>query len=265
MSDSPSSERYLRDRHAIVTGGGRGIGAAVADALAARGATVSLLGRTEATLRETADRVRGARGVEVHTFACDVADERAVERAFADAAARAGDAYVLVNCAGQAVGATFVETDRALWDRMLAVDLTGVFLCCRQVVPRMLEAGAGRIVNIASTAGLRGYKRMSAYCAAKHGVIGLTRALAQEAAKHGVTVNAVCPGYTETDMAQAAVDNLVAAGRSEEEARAMLTRVIPRGRLTQPDEVASLVAWLCSAEAAAVTGAAIPVAGGEVA
>ena len=260
----PPVERFLNARHAIVTGGGRGIGAAVSEALAARGARLTLLGRTQSTLDAAAERLRTERGAEVVGIACDVTDEEAVTRAFASATARAGDAYVLVNCAGQAESATFAETDRALWDRMIGVDLTGVYLCTRQVLPAMLRAGAGRVINVASTAGLRGYNRMAAYCAAKHGVVGLTRALAQESAKHGVTVNAVCPGYTETDMAQAAVDNLVAAGRGAEEARAMLTRIIPRGRLTAPEEVASLVVWLCSPAAAAVTGAAIPVAGGEV-
>jgi NAD(P)-dependent dehydrogenase (short-subunit alcohol dehydrogenase family) len=135
-----------------------------------------------------------------------------------------------------------------------------------QVLPEMLAAGRGRVVNVASTAGLRGYKTMTAYCAAKHGVIGFTRALAQETARQGVTVNAVCPGYTDTDLTDTAVANLVRAlGKSPEEARAMLVRIIPRGVMTTPGEVASAVAWLCAPESAAVTGVALPVAGGEVA
>jgi NAD(P)-dependent dehydrogenase (short-subunit alcohol dehydrogenase family) len=148
---------------------------------------------------------------------------------------------------------------------MLAVNLTGAYLCTREVLPAMLAAAEGRVVNVASTAGLRGYGRMAAYCAAKHGLIGLTRALAAETAKRGVTVNAVCPSYTDTDMAKQAVDNLVAArGITPQEALKMLTRANPLGRLVQPEEVASAVGWLCSPGASAMSGQSIAVAGGEV-
>ncbi|HET7186885.1 MAG TPA: SDR family NAD(P)-dependent oxidoreductase, partial [Gemmatimonadaceae bacterium] len=147
----------------------------------------------------------------------------------------------------------------------IAVNLTGTFLCTGAVLPDMLDRRWGRVVNIASTAGLRGYKTMTAYSASKHGVVGFTRSLALETAKHGVTVNAVCPGYTDTDMSDRAITNLVQAlGVSPEEAKAMLVRGIPRGRLTTPAEVASAVAWRCSPDAAAVTGIAMPIAGGEV-
>ncbi len=196
---------------------------------------------------------------------CDVADEESVAAAFAEARARSGDPHVLVSNAGQADASAFAETSRESWDRMLAVNLTGVFLCAREVLPAMLEARAGRIVNVASTAGLKGYPKTAAYCAAKHGVVGLTRALALETAKAGVTVNAVCPGYTDTDMADAAAGNLMRAlGKSPDEARAMLARTMPRGQLVAPEEVASAVGWLCSPGAAAVTGQAVVVAGGEV-
>jgi NAD(P)-dependent dehydrogenase (short-subunit alcohol dehydrogenase family) len=255
----------LAGRHAVVTGGGRGIGAAVAEELARLGATLTLLGRDLPRLRAHAERVAARWGTEAGAEACDVADEAAVEAAFRAARDRRGDPYVLVNNAGQALGAPLAETTVADWERMLAVNLTGTFLCTRAVLPAMTEARAGRIVNVASTAGLRGYPKTAAYTAAKHGVVGFTRALALETAKLGITVNAVCPGYTDTDMAADAVRNLMdALGKSEAEARQMIARVNPRGSLIRPEEVASAVGWLCLDAASGVTGQALAVAGGEV-
>lgn len=256
--------RFLQGQLAVVTGGGRGIGAIIAHRLASAGARVGLLGRDPGELKARAHALTDEFGVEAKFIACDVADEAAVARAFDGIRRTMGDPRILVNNAGQSAGVAFAETTRETWDRMIAVNLTGTFLCTQQVLPAMLAAGAGRIVNIASTAGLKGYSHTAAYCAAKHGVVGLTRALAMETAKRGITVNAVCPGYTDTDMAASAIQNLVDAGRTEADARKAITRVMPIGRLIRPEEVASAVLWLCGDDAAAVTGQAIPVAGGEV-
>jgi NAD(P)-dependent dehydrogenase (short-subunit alcohol dehydrogenase family) len=259
-----SMDRYLEGIHAVVTGGSRGIGAAIATALAERGATLTLMARTIGDLRSHAATLQQY-NVAVQTIECSVSDDASVERAFARAVAALGPVGILVNNAGTARSARFSATSRTLWDQMISVNLTGTYLCTMQVLPAMLAAEKGRIVNIASTAGLRGYKTMSAYCAAKHGVVGLTRALALETAKHGVTVNAVCPGYTDTDLTDTAVGNIVTVfGKTADEARALLVGTIPRGVLTSPQEVASAVSWLCSPAAGAVTGVALPIAGGEI-
>lgn len=240
-------------KHAVVTGGGSGIGAAVAQRLLAQGLRVTLMGRSSERLLAQ----QAALG-DVAVQACDVADEASVAAAFA----AVGDVDILVNNAGQVETAPLARTSLELWQRLLNVNLTGSFLCSRAVLPGMLARGQGRIVNVASTAALKGYAYVAAYCAAKHGVLGLTRALALEVAAKGVTVNAVCPGYTETDIVANAVDNIVAkTGRTAEQARAELAKANPQGRLVQPTEVADTVAWLVNA--AAVNGQAIAVDGGE--
>jgi len=260
-----SDQKYLAGKHAIVTGASRGIGAAIARELARLGATLTLIAREPKALVETAKRIGKESGARIVGMTCDVSNAKTVKKVFESAYRSHGPIYVLVNNAGQAEGAAFSETSSDLWDRMLAVNLTGTYLCTRQVLPHMLEARAGRIVNIASTAGLKGYSHVTAYCAAKHGVVGLTRALAIETAKQGITVNAVCPGYTDTPMTDANVEKLAASlGRSQEDARQLMTRTIPRGSLITPQEVANAVAWLCSPQASAITGQAIAVAGGEV-
>jgi NAD(P)-dependent dehydrogenase (short-subunit alcohol dehydrogenase family) len=249
----------LDGRHALVTGGGSGIGAAVASRLAEAGARVTVLGRDVEKLARQAERI-GAFAV-----AADVTDEGAVEAAFTQAVERFGPVAILVNNAGAAPSAPFLKTSRAQWDGALAVNLTGAFLCAKAALPGMTAAGWGRVVNVASTAGLKGYAYVAAYCAAKHGLVGLTRALAQEVAKTGVTVNAVCPGFTDTDLVARSVETITAkTGRSAEDARAALAASNPQGRLITTDEVASAVVWLCLPDSGAVNGAALPVAGGEV-
>ncbi|HKG91814.1 MAG TPA: SDR family NAD(P)-dependent oxidoreductase [Gemmatimonadaceae bacterium] len=258
---------YLTGKHCVVTGGGRGIGAAVASELARLGAAVTIMGRDPSALAAHAAAMARERGSAegIAAVHCDVTDEGAVVAAFEQARETFGDPYALVNNAGQAEAAAVVETRRETWDRLLAVNLTGAFLCTQQVLPAMLARREGRVVNVASTAGLKGYTKMGAYCASKHGLVGLTRALALETAKAGVTANAVCPGYTDTDMAQLAVDNVVQKlGKSPDEALKIILRQNPRGTLIAPAEVASAVAWLCSPGASAVTGQAIVVAAGEL-
>lgn len=249
-------------RHAVVTGAGRGIGAAIARRLAVQGHRLTLMGRTAQALEALCAQLPG-HGHAVATV--DVADETSVARAFARSREMSGPVAILVNNAGQAESAPLAKTDMGLWQRMLDVNLTGTYLCTRAALPDLLDAGWGRIVNVASTAGLRGYAYVTAYTAAKHGVVGLTRALALELARKGVTVNAVCPGYTETDLLHQSIEGIVAkTGRSPAQARAELAAGNPQGRLVQPEEVADAVAWLCGEAAAAVTGQAISVSGGEV-
>ncbi|ATA56133.1 3-hydroxyacyl-CoA dehydrogenase [Variovorax boronicumulans] len=252
----------LTGRHALVTGAARGIGAEIARTLAAQGAVLTLLGRDAQALQRVAETLAGSgHGV----VAADVADPEAVQSAFAQARAERGAVTVLVNNAGAAESAPFLKTSVELWQRMLSVNLTGSFLCAQAALPDMLDAGWGRIVNIASTAGQKGYAYVSAYTAAKHGVIGLTRALALEVARKGISVNAVCPGYTDTDILRNSVANVVGkTGRSEADALAEFSSVNPQKRIVQPAEVADAVRWLCGEGAASVTGQSISVSGGEV-
>ena len=251
----------LAGRHALVTGAGRGIGAAIAARLVAEGARVTVLSRTQTEIGAVATRL----GNSAQALKADVTDAEEARRAFEQAAASFGPIDILVNNAGQARSGLLHKAPDELWHQMLAVNLTGVYHGIRAALPGMLERGFGRIVNIASTSGLRGYPYVAAYCAAKHGVIGLTRALALEVAQRGVTVNAVCPGFTETALVEDAIANIrKVTGRSAEAAREALTRTNPQGRLIEPAEVAHTVAWLCLPGSESVTGQSIAVAGGEV-
>jgi NAD(P)-dependent dehydrogenase (short-subunit alcohol dehydrogenase family) len=251
----------LSGRHALVTGGAGGIGAAVAIVLAGHGANVTLLGRDQTRLNRTSATIGGAVGV-----VADVRDPRSIESALAAAKEHFGRIDILVNAAGIASSAPFGKIEEVDWQETLDVNLSGTYHCCQAVLAPMLDARFGRIVNVASTAGLRGYRYVAAYCAAKHGVVGLTRALALETATSGITVNAVCPGYTDTALLDETIAHIVATtGRTADAARAALLRHTPRGEFTRPVEVANTVAWLCLPGSEAVTGQAIAVDGGELA
>lgn len=260
MTDTADPRPLVAGRHAVVTGGAGGIGAAIASRLHALGAKITIMGRNETALEKAA---RSLPGCAWQT--ADVTDADSVAAAFAAARANFGDVEVLANNAGAAQSAPFMKTSRNHWDSMLAVNLTGLFLCQQQVIEPMREARWGRIVNVVSTAGLIGYAYVAAYCAAKHGAIGLTRAVALETARDGITVNAVCPGFTETDLLEDSIQNIMqTTGRNREEAEKSLKAVNPQRRFIQPEEVATTVAWLCSAGAESITGQSIAVAGGEV-
>ena len=257
----------LAGQHAIVTGAGGGIGAAIADMLLRLGSDVTITDIDATRLTATAAELTGRHSArKVAAAVIDVSDPASVDTGFAEAAAGAlGPVTILINNAGIATAAPFGKTDLAFWNKMMAIDLTGPFLCSKAVVPGMLKAGFGRIVNVASTAGLTGFAYCTAYCAAKHGLVGLTRALSRELAKTPVTVNAICPGYANTAIVENAIANIVAkTGRSREDALGDLVGQNPQGRLIEPEEIAETVGWLCLPGSTSITGQSIAVAGGEL-
>lgn len=246
----------MAEQRALVTGGSRGIGRAIAMALSGQGHDVTIMGRSEATLAQAV-----ADGVARRALSVDVTDEKALSRAVADS----GPYHILINNAGAAESAPFQTTSLEIMRRMMAVNVESAFIATRTALPGMMKLGSGRIVNVASIAGLKGYPYVAAYCAAKHAVIGMTRALAAELIKTRITVNALCPGYTDTDLIANAA-NAIAEKTGLPAAKAIdhFAKTNPSGRLITTDEVANAALWLCSDGASAITGQAITVAGGDL-
>ncbi|HEV2705228.1 MAG TPA: 3-oxoacyl-ACP reductase FabG [Pyrinomonadaceae bacterium] len=258
----------LDGRTALITGGGRGIGRAVALAFAREGArAIVVVSRTVSEIEQVAREIREECRVEAAHFACDVSNADGVERAYAAASQFFGGhgADILVNNAGIAESAPITKTSGDLWQRHLSINLSGTFYFMRAALPSMMQRGWGRIINVASIAGKTGAPYIAAYTASKHGVVGLTRAAASEVAAKGITVNAVCPGYVETEMTTRAVEKITEkTGRSAEEALEALRRMSPQNRLVTPEEVAALAVLLASDEARGINGQAINVDGGSV-
>ena len=250
----------LDGRHALVTGGGRGIGRAIAKSLSGAGAAVTVLGRQEAPLKDTV-LANDAKGYVV----ADVTDEGAVNAAVNEAVAAGGPVDILIANAGTGVSVPFLKGTSAQFREMFELNVMGVVYATRAVLGDMTKRGFGRIVVNSSVAGLKGYAYVTAYCTAKHAVVGFVRSLAQETVKSGVTVNAVCPGYTDTDLVQGGIEHVIAkTGRTREQALADMLKDKPNGRLITPQEVADAVLFLCSPGASAITGTTLTVAGGEI-
>ncbi len=250
---------FLAGKTALITGGGRGIGRAIAIHLTALGARVVVAGRTVSDLEETAKAVGGL------ALPMDAGEPASIQAALVDLAARAGRIDILVNNAGVAESAPLDRTTDAMWEWMMAVNAGSAFALCRALIPPMIAAGWGRVINLASNAGLTGYAYSSAYCASKHAMIGMTRAIAMEIARSSVTINAVCPGWVNTRMADEAVQRIAEkTGRGVDQARRGLEGMSPQRRMVEPAEVAHVVAMLCSDEARSIHGQSIPIDGGQV-
>jgi NAD(P)-dependent dehydrogenase (short-subunit alcohol dehydrogenase family) len=251
----------LNGKIALVTGGGRGIGRAIALTFARHGARVAVAARTA----EQVEQVAGEIGADAIALVCDVSNPESVTRMFADLHERFGDADILVNNAGIAESATLVTTTDELWHRHLAINLSGTFYCTRAALPAMLKKNWGRVINVASIAAKTGAPYIAAYSASKHGVLGLTRSVAVEVADKGVTVNAICPGYVDTDMVTRGIEKITTrTGRSAAEALETLEKMSPQNRLVTPEEVAAVALLLASDEGRGINGQGINVDGGSV-
>lgn len=252
----------LQDSRAVVTGGGRGIGAAVARALAEAGASVVVASRTEGDIEQLASQLR-AEGHQAWSVVCDVTDPQSIHGLASSATDRLGRVDILVNAAGIASSAPLHKLTLEDWNRVIAVNATGTFLCTQAFISGMVERKWGRVVNVASVAGLSGSRYIAAYSASKHAVIGFTRCAAAEVAQHGVTVNAVCPGFVDTDMTAESLDRIVeSTGISRDEALAAILDTTPQRRLFEPEEVAHAVLSLCDEKAKGINGQAIVLDGG---
>lgn len=251
----------LAHQHALVTGGGRGIGVEITQQLINQGAKVTILGRDQKNLEKIA---------KLHPTSCfavsaDITNEQSVKDAFTLSKKHFGSIQILVNNAGQAESAPFLKTDVSMMQRMLNVNLIGTMLCIQAALPDMIEHKSGRIINIASMAGITGYAYVSAYCATKHAVVGMTRALALELSQKGITVNTICPGFTESDILKNGIANVMQkTGRSEEDIRKEFAANNPQGRIIQPIEIANTVLWLCAKDSGSIHGQTIPINGGEI-
>jgi 3-hydroxybutyrate dehydrogenase len=261
-----ANNRMLKHKTALITGGGRGIGKAIADAFAREGARVAVAARTLEQVKAVAEELTGKYGLQTHACVCDVSNSEAVETIFQDVRkAFDGDIDILVNNAGVAESATLVNTPDELWNKHLAINLSGTFYCTRAALPAMLERGWGRIINIASIAGKTGAPYITAYSASKHGVMGLTRSLALEVGASGVTVNAICPGYVETDMVAKGIERITKrTGLSVEAAKESLNKMSPQNRMVTPQEVAAVALLLASDEGRGINGQGLNIDGGTV-